>query len=108
MSFQSSPRDDCSRWPLNGIRLTFLVKNFKETLKPGLANPFVNGMRPNGRPAPTQSVGYQRNQSVSLVQPAILIPDQNTEPDSAADAYCLAVAIAVTVTASLAYFDGGA
>ena len=44
----------------------------------------------------------------SLVQPATLIPDHNTEPDSAADAYCLAVAIAVTVTASLAYFDAGA
>ena len=51
---------------------------------------------------------HQRNQSVSLVQPATLIPDHNTEHDSAADAYCLAVAIAVTVTASLDYFDAGA
>jgi hypothetical protein len=49
---------------------------------------------------------HQRNQSVSLIQPMTVIPDHNTDTDAEADFYCLAVAI--TVTASLAYFDAGA
>jgi hypothetical protein len=53
---------------------------------------------------------HQRNQSVSLVQPMTVIPDLNTNAalDAGPDSYSLAVAIAITITASLAYFDAGA